>query len=173
MGSDTPILCGKLGGCVWRKGCKWHVEQQCDGPRLELYMPKQTPEPWSYIVEGIDSLSRAECDPYHQMVLDGLWEVEAINEKAKGDDYFRNSEYRAAVMCYTRTLERNPDSYVTITNRAAARLAYETEKFKLEEVLEDARRALEINPQWYKAKFREGMTLGKLHRHEEAIWALE
>merc|ERR1712232_961508 len=76
---------------------------------------------------------------------------EAIDEKSKGDDYFRHSEYR----------------------RAAARLAFETEKFKLEEILEDARRALEINPQWYKAKFREGVTLNKLHRHEEAIWSLE
>merc|ERR1711972_434265 len=170
---DSPILQGKMGGSVWRKGCRWHVEQQHGRPILELYMPKQTPEPWSFVVEGYDRLSRTAYDPYQQMILDGLWDDEAIEEKAKGDEYFRNSEYRSAVKCYNRTLERNPDSYITLTNRAAARLAYEGEKFKVEEILEDAQRALEINPQWYKAKFREAITLCKLHRYDEALWALE
>jgi len=170
---ESPIFAGKLGGCVWRKGCRWHVEMREGNPFLEVYMPKQTPEPWSFIVEGYHNLSRQAYDPYQQMILDGLWDDEAIEEKAKGDDYFRNGEYRSAVKCYGRTLERNPDSYVTLTNRAAARLAYETEKFKVEEILEDAQRALEINPQWYKAKFREGVLLCKLHRYDEAVWALE
>eukprot|EP00440_Ansanella_granifera_P040840 gb/GFBE01044286.1/.p1 GENE.gb/GFBE01044286.1/~~gb/GFBE01044286.1/.p1 ORF type:complete len:484 (+),score=138.00 gb/GFBE01044286.1/:1-1452(+) len=170
---ESPILSGKLGGCVWRKGCRWHVEQKHGRPILELYMPKQTPEPWSFVVEGYHNLSRTAYDPYQQMILDGLWDDEAIEEKAKGDEYFRESQYRAAVKCYDRTLERNPDSYITLTNRAAARLAYETEKFKLEEVLEDAQRALEINPTWHKAKFREGIILSKLHRYDEAIWALQ
>merc|ERR1712039_359301 len=98
---------------------------------------------------------------------------EAIEEKTKGDEYFRNSDYRAAEKCYSRTLDRNPDSYITLTNRAAARVAYETEKFKVEEILEDAQRALEINPGWHKAKFREGVILAKLKRFDEAIWALE
>ena len=30
------------------------------------------------------------------MILDGLWDDEAIEEKAKGDEYFRESQYRAA-----------------------------------------------------------------------------
>merc|ERR1711953_39502 len=107
------------------------------------------------------------------MILDGLWDEQAIEEKEKGDEYFRQSEYRAAVQCYDRTLERNPDSYITLTNRAAAKLAFETEKFKVEEILEDSQRALEINPQWPKAKFREGIVMNKLHRYDEAIWALE
>merc|ERR1712048_696784 len=102
-----------------------------------------------------------------------MGDVEAIEEKEKGDEYFRQSEYRSAVTCYNRTLERNPDSYITLTNRAAARLAYEGEKSKLDEILEDAQRALEINPSWYKAKFREGVIYCKLKRFEEAIWALE
>jgi len=170
---DSPILHGKLGGCVWRRGCRWYVEQRHGKTVLELYLPKQTPEPWSYVVEGYHSLSRTAYDPYMQMILDGLWDDEAIEEKAKGDNYFRSGEYRAAVKCYDRTLERNPDSYITLTNRAAARLAYETEKFKVEEILEDAQRALEINPGWHKAKFREGIVLSKLHRYDEAIWALE
>lgn len=170
---ESPILQGKLGGSVWRKGCRWYVEQSQGRPLLELYMPKQTPEPWSFVVEGYHNLSRTAYDPYSQMILDGLWDDEAIEEKAKGDEYFRNSEYRAAVKCYTRTLDRNPDSYITLTNRAAARLAFETEKFKLEEILEDAQRALEINPQWHKAKFREGVILCKLHRYDEALWALQ
>jgi len=170
---DSPILRGKLGGCVWRKGCRWTVETRGGKPTLELYMPKQTPEPWSYVVEGYHNLSRTAYDPYQQMILDGLWDDEAIEEKAKGDEYFRSSEYRSAVKCYDRTLERNPDSYITLTNRAAARLAYESEKFKVEEILEDAQRALEINPGWHKAKFREGIVLCKLHRYDEAIWALE
>eukprot|EP00438_Fugacium_kawagutii_P035347 Skav207496 [mRNA] locus=scaffold334:116464:121206:+ [translate_table: standard] len=155
---------GKLGGCVWRRGCRWNVEQKNGRPILELYMPKQTPEPWSFVVEGYHNLSRTAYDPYQQMILDGLWDDEAIEEKAKGDAYFRESQYRAAVKCYDRTLERNPDSYITLTNRAAARLAFETEKFKLEEILEDKPTA---------AKFREGIILGKLHRYDEAIWALQ
>jgi len=170
---ESPILHGKLGGCVWRKGCKWHVEQKHGRPLLELYMPKQTPEPWSFVVEGYHNLSRTAYDPYQQMILDGLWDDEAIEEKAKGDEYFRESSYRAAAKCYDRVLERNPDSYITLTNRAACRLAFETEKFKMEEILEDAQRALEINPTWHKAKFREAVILCKLHRYDEAIWALE
>jgi len=171
--AEGPILRGNLGGCVWRKGCKWYVEQRGADPVLELFMPKQTPEPWSYVVEGYERLSRVAYDPFQQMILDGLWDDEAIEDKANGDAHFREGEYRAAVKCYSRALERNPDSYVTLTNRAAARLAYETEKFKLEEILEDCQRALEINSCWYKAKFREGVVLCKLHRYEEAVWAIE
>lgn len=171
--ADSPILQGKLGGCIWRKGCRWYVEQRKGKPVLELYLPKQTPEPWSFIVEGYHSLSRTAWDPYQQMILDGLWDDLAVEEKSKGDAYFRESNYRAAVQCYNRTLERNPDSYITLTNRAAARLTYETERFKVEEILEDAERALEINPQWHKAKFRQGIIYCKLHRYDEAIWALE
>lgn len=170
---DSPILQGKLGGSVWRKGCRHYVEQRHGKPVLELYMPKQTPEPWSFVVEGYDRLSRTAYDPYQQMILDGLWDDEAIEEKAKGDGYYRDSEYRSALKCYDRTLERNPDSYITLTNRAAVRLSFETERFKLEEILEDAERALEINPGWYKAKFRQGVILCKLHRYDEAIWAIE
>lgn len=170
---DSPILQGRLGGCVWRKGSRWYVEQRHGKPVLELYMPKQTPEPWSYVVEGYHNLSRSAYDPYEQMILDGLWDDEAVEEKAKGDEYFREGEYRAAAQCYGRTLERNPDSYITLTNRAAARLAFETEKFRVEEILEDAHRALEINPNWHKAKFREGLAFSKLHRYDEALWALE
>lgn len=170
---DSPILHGLLGGCVWRAGCRWYVEQRQGRPVLELFMPKQTPEPWSFVVEGYHNLSRTAHDPFQQMILDGLWDDEAVEEKAKGDEHFRKSEYRAAVQCYNRTLERNPDSYITLTNRAAARLTYETEKFKVEEILEDAKRALEINPTWHKAKFREGIAYCKLHRHDEALWALE
>lgn len=170
---ESPILAGKLGGCVWRKGCRWHVEQREGRPVLELYMPKQTPEPWSFVVEGYHNLSRSSHDPYQQMILDGLWDDDAIEEKAKGDEYFRNGEYRAAVACYDRTLERNPDSYITLTNRAAAKLAFEGEKFKVEEILEDSQRALEINPHWHKAKFREGIALCKLHRYDEAQWVME
>eukprot|EP00929_Paragymnodinium_shiwhaense_P084725 TRINITY_DN45332_c0_g1_i1.p1 TRINITY_DN45332_c0_g1~~TRINITY_DN45332_c0_g1_i1.p1 ORF type:complete len:492 (-),score=133.23 TRINITY_DN45332_c0_g1_i1:92-1567(-) len=169
----NPILKGPLGGCVWRAGCRWDVETRQGKPVLELYMPKQTPEPWSHVVEGYDSLRRNALDPYQQMILDGLWDTEAIEEKSKGDDYFRQGEYRAAALCYSRTLERNPDSYITLTNRAAARLAYEGEKFKVEDVLEDALRALEINPGWHKAKVRQGVALAKLHRYDEAIAALE
>lgn len=170
---ESPILQGHLGGCVWRKGCRWTVETQQGSAVLELFMPKQTPEPWSYVVEGYDSLSRTSFDPFQQMILDGLWDDEAIEDKAKGDDYFRTGEYRSAVLCYSRSLERNPDSYIVLTNRAAARLAFETEKFKVEEILEDALRALEINPQWHKAKVRQGVALCKLHRYDEAVWALE
>mmetsp|Transcript_45112 Transcript_45112/g.125085 ORF Transcript_45112/g.125085 Transcript_45112/m.125085 type:complete len:480 (-) Transcript_45112:24-1463(-) len=170
---ESPILQGKLGGCVWRRGCRLHVEQRRGKPVLELRMPKQTPEPWSYIVEGHESLTRTQFDPYQQLILDGLWDDEAIQEKNLGDEHFRQSEYRAAVTCYSRALERNPDSYVALTNRAAARLAFETEMFKVQEILEDALRAVEINPQWHKGKFREGIALCKLHRYDEAIWALE
>ena len=42
-----------------------------------------------------------------------------------------------------------PGSDSFLVNQAA-RLAFETEKFKLEEILEDAQRALEINPTWHK-----------------------
>ena len=120
--AEGPILRGNLGGCVWRKGCKWYVEQRGAAPVLELFMPKQTPEPWSYVVEGYERLSRVAYDPFQQMILDGLWDDEAIEDKANGDAHFREGEYRAAVKCYSRALERNPDSYVTLTNRAAARL---------------------------------------------------
>ncbi|CAK0829807.1 unnamed protein product [Prorocentrum cordatum] len=74
------------------------------------------PAPWllarGVSKQGYDRLSRQAYDPYQQMILDGLWDDEAIEEKAKGDEYFRNSEYRAAVACYGRALERNPDSYI-------------------------------------------------------------
>merc|ERR1719375_1401560 len=40
---ESPVLKGKLGGCVWRKGAKWYVEQRQGKPTLEVFLPKQTP----------------------------------------------------------------------------------------------------------------------------------
>lgn len=169
----SPMLQGTLGGAVWRSGARWFVQSKKGELGCEVYLPKQTPEPWPYIVKELEFCHRWGNTAEEQMMLDGLWEESAVQDKHDGDEKFRNGEYRAAVLCYNRALDKCPDSFVTLTNRAAAALTFETEKMPIEHILEDAQRALEINPDWAKARFREGVCYKKLKLFDKAQYSLE
>lgn len=44
----------------------------------------------------------------------------AIQEKDKGNDYFKKGKYQEAITCYTRGIQDDPTNYVIPANRAMA-----------------------------------------------------
>ncbi|XP_046738072.1 tetratricopeptide repeat protein 28 isoform X1 [Diprion similis] len=79
----------------------------------------------------------------------------------------QNGDYPLAATLYSEALALDPLSHVLYSNRSAARL--KMGQFAL--ALQDAVRATELNPQWHKAYYRQGVALQCLGRHGEALAA--
>ncbi|XP_033210502.1 tetratricopeptide repeat protein 28 [Belonocnema kinseyi] len=79
----------------------------------------------------------------------------------------QNGDYALAATLYTEALALDPLSHVLFSNRSAARL--KMGMFAL--ALQDAVRATELNPEWPKAYYRQGVALQCLGRHGEALVA--
>ncbi|RWS05733.1 tetratricopeptide repeat protein 28-like protein [Dinothrombium tinctorium] len=79
----------------------------------------------------------------------------------------QNGDYTTAVKLYTDAIALNPSNYVLFGNRSAAfcRLG------KYSSSLQDAIKARELNPQWPKAYYRQGIALQYLGRHIDALAA--
>lgn len=81
--------------------------------------------------------------------------------------HFQNHNYDEAIKIYDRLIEQNDQNYILFCNRSAA--LFKRNQFK--ESLEDAIRAIELNPRSIKAHYREGMALRSLNRPIDAIIA--
>lgn len=81
--------------------------------------------------------------------------------------HFQNQNYQLAIKIYDGLIRQNDQNYVLYCNRSAA--FYKLGKF--EESLEDAIRAIQLNPKSVKAHFREGMALRSLQKPIDAIVA--
>ena len=92
----------------------------------------------------------------------------ADDARAWGDDAFATGELRAAITAYSQALAAAPGDAKAYSNRAAAILALGENPGG---ALEDARRAVRIEPEWAKARVRVGEALTALGRHEEAARA--
>jgi len=97
--------------------------------------------------------------------------------KKLGDDAFRSGDYFTAITFYSRFLDEMPtdadfleaasEAAAVISNRAAclAKVGH------YEASLEDARKALELRPNWGRAYGRVGLACSSLGRGEEAVQA--
>ncbi|XP_043086673.1 RNA polymerase II-associated protein 3 isoform X2 [Puntigrus tetrazona] len=89
----------------------------------------------------------------------------ALTEKEKGNEYFRDGRYDAAIECYTRGMDADPYSPVLPTNRAAC--FFRLKKFAVAE--SDCDLAIALDGKYVKAYVRRAAARAALGRHREAL----
>ena len=72
--------------------------------------------------------------------------LQANKLKVQGNEALSHSNYWAAVQCYTQALELDPDNAALYSNRSVAYARHN----KFAEALDDAEKAIELNPTWAK-----------------------
>lgn len=89
--------------------------------------------------------------------------------KEAGNQHMARGAFGKAVRIYNRAIELDPDNALLYSNRSAA--YFNLRNF--EAALEDAIKAVQLAPKWWKAYKRKGMSLLHLKYYEEAIATLE
>ncbi len=92
------------------------------------------------------------------------WEEQRNHHKALGDTAFRTSNFPTAIQEYTNAITFDPEFHILYSNRSAAHLA-NGEKSKS---LVDARKCVELKPDFVKGHTRLATSLGSLGRWNEA-----
>merc|ERR1712003_142766 len=92
-----------------------------------------------------------------------------MGQKDKADAAFKEGLYRDAIVYYTRALRYTPLNEKLLSNRSAG--YFQISKFQL--ALEDASKAVELEPNWPKSYFRKARALRGLKRFNEAILAFQ
>ncbi|XP_030322667.1 small glutamine-rich tetratricopeptide repeat-containing protein beta isoform X2 [Calypte anna] len=85
--------------------------------------------------------------------------------KDEGNNHMKEENYDAAVDCYTRAIELDPNNAVYYCNRAAA----QSKLNKYSEAIKDCKRAIAIDPKYSKAYGRMGLALTSVNKYEEAV----
>uniref|UniRef100_A0A915ELG7 Stress-induced-phosphoprotein 1 n=1 Tax=Ditylenchus dipsaci TaxID=166011 RepID=A0A915ELG7_9BILA len=88
-------------------------------------------------------------------------------EKALGNEHFRNGKYPEALKHYTEAIKRNPDNGVLYSNRAACYIKLA----EFEKAVTDCDACLGKDDQNVKAYIRKGSALQGLHKYPQAIKA--
>nr|XP_021147845.1 small glutamine-rich tetratricopeptide repeat-containing protein beta isoform X1 [Columba livia] len=109
-------------------------------------------------------------DPFPEDVLkaDQLKDeanIELERESTKGNNHMKEENYGAAVDCYTRAIELDPNNAVYYCNRAAA----QSKLNNYREAIKDCERAIAIDPKYSKAYGRMGLALTSVNKYEEAV----
>uniref|UniRef100_UPI00358F3D8B RNA polymerase II-associated protein 3-like isoform X2 n=1 Tax=Myxine glutinosa TaxID=7769 RepID=UPI00358F3D8B len=89
---------------------------------------------------------------------------QALLEKDKGNDYFKRCQYQAAIECYSRGMQADPENPLLPANRAMALL--KQQKYVEAEV--DCSTAILLDPLYPKAFARRGMACSAQGRLQEA-----
>ncbi|XP_015750742.1 PREDICTED: stress-induced-phosphoprotein 1-like, partial [Acropora digitifera] len=90
--------------------------------------------------------------------------VKAAELKNKGNSFLQTGDFAKAIECYTEAIALNPLEHVFYSNRSAA---YAKGK-NYDKALADARKCVELKPDWGKGYSRLGAALSFLGRHAEA-----
>lgn len=108
-----------------------------------------------------------EMDPQQQKLLEEQQKrQEAVMQKDRGNAYFKEGKYEAAVDCYTRGMEADSANALLPANRAMAYLKLERYK----EAEEDCATTLSLDSTYSKAFARRGtarLALGKLREAQQ------
>ncbi|KAM9987449.1 hypothetical protein ACTFIZ_005181 [Dictyostelium cf. discoideum] len=88
----------------------------------------------------------------------------ATEFKNQGNAAFSSKDYNTAVKCFDQAIELDPSNHILYSNRSASLLALD----KNEDALTDAKKAIELKPDWSKGYLRETNALYKLGRFPEA-----
>lgn len=98
-----------------------------------------------------------------------LKDLSAVELKEHGNKLYRHQKYKEALEYYNRAINCDPSDYVYFTNRALCYL-----KLQLwEQAVKDARRSLELEPNWIKGHFFLGSALLEMENHEDAMRHLQ
>ncbi|XP_047431459.1 RNA polymerase II-associated protein 3 [Mugil cephalus] len=89
----------------------------------------------------------------------------ALAEKEKGNKFFKDGNYDAAIECYTRGMGADPYNPVLPTNRATA--FFRLKKYAVAE--SDCNLAIALNTKYFKAYARRGAARFALKKHESAL----
>jgi len=89
---------------------------------------------------------------------------QAIQFKDQGNKALQAENYDEAIGLYTKAIELDSSNHVFSSNRSAAY----TKKGDYENALIDARKTVELKPDWGKGYSRLGAALSYLQRHDEA-----
>ncbi|CAH3177665.1 unnamed protein product, partial [Porites evermanni] len=90
--------------------------------------------------------------------------LQAAKLKDQGNTHLQAGDLAKAVDCYTEAISLDPSNHVFYSNRSAA---YAKDK-KYEQALADAKKCVELKPDWGKGYSRLGAALSFLGRHDEA-----
>ena len=89
--------------------------------------------------------------------------------KLRGNDFFSSGKYFEAIVCYSKAINGDPSNPIYRSNRALCYL--KTEYF--EEALLDAEKAIELDLNSPKFKYRLAMSWSGLGNHEKSVQILE
>lgn len=96
--------------------------------------------------------------------------MDAEQHKNRGNNFFSDQDYESAIGEYTKAIIKNPNNSVYFTNRAVCYRKLE----KWEEVVNDARKAIEIDELSVKGYYFYGLALTELKRRlPEAVENLQ
>jgi tetratricopeptide (TPR) repeat protein len=128
----------------------------------EGIQPKSAPKPTAKAAPKATSMWGADSGGC------GLVE-EAEKAKEDGNKAFAKGDFLLAVEHFTLAINLDPTNHVYHANRSAALL----KMCRLEDALEDADRAIKINPLYAKGHFRKGQALAVIGRVDLAVAAME
>ncbi|EDR28434.1 small glutamine-rich tetratricopeptide repeat-containing protein, putative [Entamoeba dispar SAW760] len=92
----------------------------------------------------------------------------ADEHKLKGNEYLNAKDYSKAIDEYTKAIQLNQEA-VYYSNRSAAYCSIDENDL----AIEDAKKAIELDPNYAKAYARLGIALTKKHKYAEAQKAIE
>ncbi|KAL9952289.1 hypothetical protein ACROYT_G039524 [Oculina patagonica] len=90
--------------------------------------------------------------------------AKAAQFKDKGNAFLQAGDFTKAIECYTEAIVLDPSNHVFYSNRSAA---YAKDQ-KYEQALTDAKKCVELKPDWGKGYSRLGAALSFLKRYDEA-----
>ena len=117
--------------------------------------------------DSTENMSDTEqVDPPPSRIITEQDKISAEESKAEGNDHFTACHYPQAAEAYSAAIEKNPESAVYFSNRAATFL--KMEQFGL--AMQDAKAGIAINPKYVKAYYRLAssyMALGKFKQAQK------
>eukprot|EP00039_Didymoeca_costata_P013945 m.218691 g.218691 ORF g.218691 m.218691 type:complete len:333 (-) comp15905_c1_seq5:115-1113(-) len=97
----------------------------------------------------------------------------AAEHKAKGNEFFKASQFPEAIKEYTEALERNPDDANFCSRVYSNRSACYTKMMEIPHSLKDAEKCIELDPKFIKGYLRKGNCLIAMKKYSEAITAFQ
>ena len=96
-------------------------------------------------------------------------ERRALNEKSKGNEFYKASEYKSALKCYTHSLRLQQNNAVVYANRGMCYLKLK----QYRQALADTTAALQLDDTYTKAYLRRGIAHRRLFQHQQALKDLD
>jgi len=95
--------------------------------------------------------------------------LSASDWKSEGNEAFKRAQYDKAVVCYSEAIGLSEGDEALFSNRAAALMKLK----KYSEALEDAKKCVELKPDWSKGRYRLALSYSHLGKVTEAAEELK